>query len=763
MAKMTEELIRELYQRGKSVYRGEELLASSVETVLGKFPDLIAESSARFYIALVEDLITGKGTTWNLNSELLVYYVEYINRDFGKDKGEDALYSAMKYAKMKGKQQLVSALTELADQTGMSLKKKEQEDTALWYPTLSQYDPGISKDQWLALLNDGSTFTPNAYTAIAALYDHNGSATCKQLADQYGNTSDFYRTALTTQLAVRVKEKLGLPYYVNGEGENKVWPILFQGREAASGEAGSFVWKIRPELYDALTEFQIRKYLPPAVMTGSFDSWEIIDENTAVKHCDKSFFEHNGSAVSREIRWFFDADKLKKGETFSLSFIYRGETFTGRIIKDSSDKNQVRVFWNAALGSLLSEKCDVPDIVAVFHKTGNHVYEIELSSPDPSMSTSDLINNIRSFISSKGFRYEPGLVENFYLSLKSKPFVILAGTSGTGKTRLVRLFAEAIGATSANGRYQMVPVRPDWSDSSDLFGHVDLNGRFLPGAIIEFIWRAENDLTRPYILCLDEMNLARVEYYLSDLLSVMETRDFNEAGRIVTDPLVPETCFGPDREARKKYGVLTLPENLYIVGTVNMDETTFPFSRKVLDRANTIEFSYVDLLPAEEPEGPASALDLPNSFLKTKYLLLGQCGAHEDLVRVICEELQGINGILRNANAHVGYRVRDEIVFYLLNNNESGLLSEDAAFDNAIMQKILPRIQGSSVTVKRMLCDLFKVCAGDYEGFQTETDDVGAAMMKAARSPDCRYPNSAEKIAFMVRRYEEDGFTSYWL
>ena len=88
---------------------------------------------------------------------------------------------------------------------------------------------------------------------------------------------------------------------------------------------------------------------------------------------------------------------------------------------------------------------------------------------------------IEAYIKAKGFTYDRGLIENFYLSLKSKPFVILAGTSGTGKTRLVRLFAEAIGATKENGRYEQVAVRPDWSDSTDLFGHVDLNGKFIPG------------------------------------------------------------------------------------------------------------------------------------------------------------------------------------------------------------------------------------------------------------------------------------------
>ena len=374
----------------------------------------------------------------------------------------------------------------------------------------------------------------------------------------------------------------------------------------------------------------------------------------------------------------------------------------------------------------------------------------------------ELIRRIKEYIKTRGYTYDSGLVENYYLSLKSKPFVILAGTSGTGKTRLVRLFAEAVGATTSNGRYKMVSVRPDWSDSSDLFGHVDLNGKFIPGDIIDFVKRAERDPVHPYFLCLDEMNLARVEYYLSDFLSVIETREFR-MGKIVTDPLVLGTYYGGDTTAVEKYGTVLFPENLYVVGTVNMDETTFPFSRKVLDRANTIEFSFVDLMPPTESE-PATTkpLDLENDFLKAEYLVLAQCADQQEAVNAYCVELQKINRVLQQANAHVAYRVRDEIVFYMLNNKKAGLLSDSEAMDNEIMQKILPRIQGSAASVKNMLCDLFKICAGDYEGQNTESE-LSAKMMKTAQKADCKYPKSAQKIAFMVRRFEEDGFTSYWL
>lgn len=369
------------------------------------------------------------------------------------------------------------------------------------------------------------------------------------------------------------------------------------------------------------------------------------------------------------------------------------------------------------------------------------------------------VENIKAYIASKGFSYSGSLIENFYLSIKTKPFVILAGTSGTGKTKLVRLFAEAIGAN-----YKLVSVRPDWSDSSDLFGHVDLNGKFNEGVILSFVKDAEIHPNTPFFLCLDEMNLARVEYYLSDILSVIETREMATDGRITTDPLVPAEVFGTDDKAKGKFGVVSLPDNLYIVGTVNMDETTFPFSKKVLDRANTIEFSYVDLMPDFDDTGiEAKPQMLSNDFLKTRYLVLKQdCAGEAEYVTEKCEKLQAINEILKEADAHIGYRVRDEIVFYMLNNRKDGLLSEEEALDNEIMQKILPRVQGGSSAVKNMLMKLFIYLAGDYSGY-ADGKATYEQMRSFLENKGTLYPRSAEKVMYMVRRYEEDGFTSYWL
>lgn len=626
-----------------------------------------------------------------------------------------------------------------------------------WWPSPQEYNPGITKEQWVDILTKTSVLGENALAMLAGMHALGGAATCAKLSSVYGKpVSHYIMTAVHAAERTFNHTKCSAPPV---ENNSKWWPVLFLGRETKTEEQGNYMWKIREELYQALTEFGIEKYLPVAIQTGKFDSWEIIDETTAIKHCDKSFFDHNGSGVPKGICWFFEAENLISGESKQIKLIYNGQEHIAKIVNDTTDRRRIQILWRTDLGNQFN-KYKNNNAVAVFKKISIDTYDVEVKASDKAgekMTTKQKIEAIKNYIASEGFNYEGNLIENFYLSLKSKPFVILAGTSGTGKTRLVKLFAKAIGA-----KMKLVPVRPDWSDSSDLFGHTDLSGKFQPGAIIDFIKQAEWDSDTPYFLCLDEMNLARVEYYLSDFLSVIETRDRKENGDIETEPLV-DVDYYKDKDAMAKYGRVFIPDNLYIIGTVNMDETTFPFSKKVLDRANTIEFSYVNLMAKAQVE----TVDIPrplketNSFLKTEYLYLKDC-TDIDVVDSVCFDLNELNSILVKANLHVGYRVRDEISFYMMNNKNADLLSKEAAFDNEIMQKILPRIQGSSRAIKDVLSELFKKFAGDYTGLAGATDfEQMQSYIDAAK--DCKYPNSAKKIAFMMRRYEEDGFTSYWL
>lgn len=366
------------------------------------------------------------------------------------------------------------------------------------------------------------------------------------------------------------------------------------------------------------------------------------------------------------------------------------------------------------------------------------------------LSTTKLVEHIHNYITSKGFYYTKEEITNFYLSLRSKPFVILSGISGTGKTKMVQWFAESVGATDKNGRFTLIPIRPDWNDGSDLLGYVDIKGDFKAGPLTKVINNATENPEEPYFVLLDEMNLARVEHYFSDILSVMESRKW-EDGKVVSSNLLTKETARSD---------LQLPNNLYIIGTVNMDETTYPFSKKVLDRANTIEFNRVDLdhfafleeVDLVEPE----PLPVGNEWFQSEFLHLTDAyHHHKELIARVTDELVRINHVLERSNAHVGYRVRDEICFYMIYSAKDDLMHFDTALDHCILQKILPRISGSDSSVEQLLRGLFEIFTNmTFDEDLIDDDDFAFDSVK--------YPKSTKKVIEMYRRLS-DGYTSFWI
>ncbi|MFH5780963.1 MrcB family domain-containing protein [Heyndrickxia oleronia] len=362
------------------------------------------------------------------------------------------------------------------------------------------------------------------------------------------------------------------------------------------------------------------------------------------------------------------------------------------------------------------------------------------------LDTKDLINHIYNYINKKGFFYTKDSIMNLYLSLKTKPFVILSGISGTGKTQIIKLFAESIGATEANGQFKLIPVRPDWSDGSDLIGYEDIKGEFKPGPLTLVLQEANRleNRQKPYFVLLDEMNLARVEYYFSDLLSVMESREKRE-DEFISTPVVD----------RDEVGKLMIGNNVYFIGTVNMDETTHPFSPKVLDRANTIEYNDVTLNQFDFliNQSDVQSVAIHNEQLAGEFIKLKDAfSEHESLIREMTDWLVEINTILEKTKSHFGYRVRDEICFYMIYNELGELMSKDLAFDYQIYQKILPRLTGNDVKTEHVLKDLYKFCTNHVW-------EEGLIL----NSEEARFPKSAEKLDHMITKIQYDGFTSFWI
>ena len=363
------------------------------------------------------------------------------------------------------------------------------------------------------------------------------------------------------------------------------------------------------------------------------------------------------------------------------------------------------------------------------------------------------------------------LVNSSYLpyltALRTKPFMLLAGISGTGKSRIVREMAKACWTPEEDEygkncprNFCMVQVKPNWHDSSDLIGYVSrINGeKYVVGPFLRFIAKAIQDPKRPYFLCLDEMNLAPVEQYFAEYLSVIESRKLQD-GHIETDPIVPfenteaygsliDQLFDSDEE-RKAYKTeeggkrLTIPENLFVVGTVNMDETTFSFSRKVLDRAMTIEMNEVNLHGGLEAGGAAEfgyiGEDLMGDAAEGKDIYADNQALCEDVI----EYLGKVNDILEGTPFKIAYRTRNEFLLYAVNRIHFATDSELwQTLDEMTSMKILSRIEGDNERCEHVLREL--------KNLLTET--VGDHAEDSA---------SLKKIDEMLAKLKS-GYTSYW-
>lgn len=316
-------------------------------------------------------------------------------------------------------------------------------------------------------------------------------------------------------------------------------------------------------------------------------------------------------------------------------------------------------------------------------------------------------------------------------ALRTKPFAILAGHSGTGKSRMVRRLAHMTcrdgslrdEQTGKVGNFCMIQVKPNWHDSTDLLGYYSsMGGSYQPTEFVKFIEKAYAYPHVPFFVCLDEMNLAPVEQYFAEYLSAIESMRKNASGEFVSDPIVAKDVYrdikGLEPEFTEsvawleKYG-LTIPRNLFVVGTVNMDETTNEFSRKVLDRAMTIEMTDVafENFKKTSPE-PTFADCLKDEPIDN--LMGGEVQA-ADLSESQLKNLNAIKAVLASTAFAVAYRFANEYALYADSLARFNGGNDSAAFDHMVLMKVLPRIAGDSVMVKKIFAGLKGVLSSETE------------------------------------------------
>ncbi len=347
----------------------------------------------------------------------------------------------------------------------------------------------------------------------------------------------------------------------------------------------------------------------------------------------------------------------------------------------------------------------------------------------------------------------------FLSALLTKPFVILTGLAGSGKTKLAE--ALSLWLSEDESQYCMVSVGADWTNRDPLLGYPNAleQGEYVQPdtGVLDLLLKAvqKENQDRPYFLILDEMNMSHVERYFADFLSAMETVD-----RII--------ALHPDTDIWKNCPVpatVKLPPNLFIIGTVNIDETTYMFSPKVLDRASVIEFRVSEEHMSNFFKNPN---DLDFNSLRSGGASMGanfvtMAKAPKQIPDDLNQYLMPFFKKLQEAGAEFGYRTAVEISRFIAvyenlpaGNHEIGgdhsgsPINRNAIVDAAIMQKLLPKVHGSRNKIEKILKDLARVCLVDNpkEPFASDPGDI-------------KYPLSYDKLQRMYKRVVNDGFTSY--
>ena len=336
------------------------------------------------------------------------------------------------------------------------------------------------------------------------------------------------------------------------------------------------------------------------------------------------------------------------------------------------------------------KKAKAPEKAKIPEKSVAPVKETKPVAPTAEEKEKAFIQRFIRRVRQRGFLYDERDLYNFHISAKSSRLVILAGRSGTGKSGLVRLYGEALGLTPSQVAF--LPVRPSWMDDGDILGYLDRNRMlYFPSdtGLAELLVEASRHPEKMYIVCFDEMNLARAEYYFAQFISVLEKKE-NPALQLYNPSLEDRVYNHSDYPAR-----IPLLDNVLFMGTVNVDESTYHFSDKILDRANVItlhqrKFSDMARLTRREvaPEVEVSA-DEYRQFRKD-----------EGVVTLSDEELHlldDLNAALdeRGTSGGIGYRVVSDMSRYLANIPSGSPMNRKEALDMQIVQRVLTKVRGS--------------------------------------------------------------------
>ena len=399
---------------------------------------------------------------------------------------------------------------------------------------------------------------------------------------------------------------------------------------------------------------------------------------------------------------------------------------------------------------------DLKTLLRAYDKCCKEYVEKSNQNQPPEISPQDIsINTFISDLQQANLSFPKDTVSRFTVSLITKPFLILTGLSGSGKTKLAQAFVKWI--CEDRTQYCLVPVGADWTNREPLLGYPNAlePGKYCKpdNRILDILLEArkEGNEDKPFFIILDEMNLSHVERYFADFLSAMES---GEAIPLHNDDVddVPQT--------------IKVSDNVYVIGTVNVDETTYMFSPKVLDRANVIEFrvneSDITQFINNHLKPELSLLEGEGSSMAADYVSLSTTQIVNDSDKIFLNNLVlAFFRVLRKEGGEFGYRTLFEIyrffsVWKAILEDES----DEMIVDFAVLQKLLPKLHGSRKKLIPILDALGMVCLKNRNG-KDELLALEETPERIFDSNEVLLKHSLEKILRMKKRVKQEGFTSF--
>ncbi len=484
-----------------------------------------------------------------------------------------------------------------------SQENAEKAEAASWFP--SDYTPGLTEEDWLALLGDDKVFTTGSLEIMKRMKDYDGQATCTQLAVKYGETKNFYLTG-STALAKRVIEKTGCPVLTDDKNENsKWWPVLYIGRYATKDEQGSYIWKLRDELSAALDKVDlsgIELYVAAApgeedrgywwlnanpkiwsysdIAVGEVQSYTLYNENGNKRRIFQNFLDAKAGDMiigyeSNPVKQIVAIGRVSAEQDGEKLFFEKVEGLTSPIdyttLKECPELERMEYFQNPQ-GSLFKLTRGEYDFILDMIREENPV---STDAAIDAYTKSDFLDEV--YMTEK--RYE-----NLVAVLRNKKNIILQGAPGVGKTFAARRLAWSMMGEQDDSRIEFVQFHQNYSYEDFMMGYKPVEDGFelKYGIFYRFCQKAANQPDKEFFFIIDEINRGNMSKIFGELLMLIE-KDYRGT------------------KATLAYNGLSfsVPKNLYIIGMMN----TADRSLAMIDYALRRRFSFFEVEPGFDSEG----------------------------------------------------------------------------------------------------------------------------------------------------------------